>query len=475
MNTEPAQPAKPIVCVEDSRAQRIQRSQARIRDRGGIFVPQNRNTLAEFLLARGVNGESPSRIHASHGRRKRSPSSSPIRQIKRPKEATARSTREKTASKGRKSMLQKEAEEFSDADSSRNPSGKCKAAPTKTVAAGKNKGKSKATASTDDRPAPKKRGRPPKKKAEDTVKTSTTKPSKPKASKSSSDKAGVALSVVVEGTRDEGEPEPGPSRPRKATRAKLKLDADSDMESVDDVLVKPQVPPKVKIGPPSKAHRRKGDDTEPQKSQPKKSQQAPRVKSEDIELPKPYSEPPDHHTTKADPPSKPKPVKRTEGQTSITSSKPARKPAAAKDAAPTGANTTNLRKKRARAPLQDVEEMDTVNDEQPEKPAKRPKRDKQRVSAKTTNVTSDDDAVESAAKLAKKRVSSRTAASKTKPTSKTLKENTVETKISSPARGRTKPASQRSKPRKSVMARVLGAASEALELDDEPDPIDFLS
>lgn len=70
------------VPVEDSRAQRIQRQQSRFRDRGGsvaasfnsqwplmiytnsfsvhrIFVPSNKNTLIDILLARSVTGESP--------------------------------------------------------------------------------------------------------------------------------------------------------------------------------------------------------------------------------------------------------------------------------------------------------------------------------------------------------------------------------------------------------------------------------
>ncbi|KAG6887192.1 hypothetical protein C0995_000512 [Termitomyces sp. Mi166 len=40
--------------VEQSRAQRLERSQARFRDRGGIFVPTARNTLADILLGRKV-------------------------------------------------------------------------------------------------------------------------------------------------------------------------------------------------------------------------------------------------------------------------------------------------------------------------------------------------------------------------------------------------------------------------------------
>ncbi|KAI0744646.1 hypothetical protein C8Q76DRAFT_8681 [Earliella scabrosa] len=63
--------------VEASRAKRIERQQARYRDRGGIFKPAEHNPLLDLLLARGVNGESPSR--ATSLRRSRSRSTSPIR------------------------------------------------------------------------------------------------------------------------------------------------------------------------------------------------------------------------------------------------------------------------------------------------------------------------------------------------------------------------------------------------------------
>ncbi|KAF8630279.1 hypothetical protein AX17_005465 [Amanita inopinata Kibby_2008] len=48
----PTGPAKLTVGVEESRAQRLQRQQARFRDRGGIFIPTNRNTLVDILMGR---------------------------------------------------------------------------------------------------------------------------------------------------------------------------------------------------------------------------------------------------------------------------------------------------------------------------------------------------------------------------------------------------------------------------------------
>ncbi|KAI6009959.1 hypothetical protein EDC04DRAFT_3146112 [Pisolithus marmoratus] len=56
------------VAVEESKAQRIQRQQARFRDRGGTFVPSGKNPLADILLARAVTGESPSKAKSLHSK-----------------------------------------------------------------------------------------------------------------------------------------------------------------------------------------------------------------------------------------------------------------------------------------------------------------------------------------------------------------------------------------------------------------------
>ncbi|KAJ8455095.1 hypothetical protein ONZ51_g12643 [Trametes cubensis] len=63
--------------VEASREKRLERQQARFRDRGGIFKPSGHNALLDILLARGINGESPSR--ANSPRRSQSRSASPSR------------------------------------------------------------------------------------------------------------------------------------------------------------------------------------------------------------------------------------------------------------------------------------------------------------------------------------------------------------------------------------------------------------
>ncbi|KAI6019496.1 hypothetical protein PISMIDRAFT_19067 [Pisolithus microcarpus 441] len=71
----------PKVAVEESKAQRIQRQQARFRDRGGTFVPSDKNPLADILLARTVTGESPSKAKSLHSSKTERllPTASPVR------------------------------------------------------------------------------------------------------------------------------------------------------------------------------------------------------------------------------------------------------------------------------------------------------------------------------------------------------------------------------------------------------------
>ncbi|KAI9429018.1 hypothetical protein H4582DRAFT_390211 [Lactarius indigo] len=54
-------PGQLVGTVQDSKAKRQERLKSRFRDRGGIFVPAEGNDLAQLLLARGVNGESPTK------------------------------------------------------------------------------------------------------------------------------------------------------------------------------------------------------------------------------------------------------------------------------------------------------------------------------------------------------------------------------------------------------------------------------
>ncbi|KAF8901067.1 hypothetical protein CPB84DRAFT_1847040 [Gymnopilus junonius] len=81
INKEPPKPSLILatpVNVEESRAKRHQRQQSRFRDRGGIFVPTSRSTLADILLGKAPPLKKPARrsisasptkrkAHASHG------------------------------------------------------------------------------------------------------------------------------------------------------------------------------------------------------------------------------------------------------------------------------------------------------------------------------------------------------------------------------------------------------------------------
>ncbi|KAG1733714.1 hypothetical protein EDB19DRAFT_1911431 [Suillus lakei] len=142
--------------VEESKAQRLQRQQARFRDRGGAFVPSEGNALKDILLARTVSGESPSKVAAKSSYRHRSLSVSPSK-AKRNKTASTEATAglvSGNAAAGKISKAQT----------------KKKAGPTTR----KGKGKVKATDGNDvpeaetakAKPIPKRRGRPPKTKAQ---------------------------------------------------------------------------------------------------------------------------------------------------------------------------------------------------------------------------------------------------------------------------------------------------------------------
>ncbi|KAG6331703.1 hypothetical protein ID866_7383 [Astraeus odoratus] len=73
----------PAVNIEESKAQRVQRQQARFRDRGGTFVPSGKNPLVDILLSRTVSGESPSKVKKSLSKSDRVPVVSPVRLKKR--------------------------------------------------------------------------------------------------------------------------------------------------------------------------------------------------------------------------------------------------------------------------------------------------------------------------------------------------------------------------------------------------------
>lgn len=164
------------VTVEESKAQRLQRQQARFRDRGGAFVPSEKNILKDILLARTVSGESPSKVTTKSPYRHRSHSTSP-----------SKAKRNKTVSKVQRSPVKDKVSRLKNkteapeglvsgnavAGPSTESGGKILKAQTKKKAGSttrKGKGKAKANDGNDVseaeitkvEPPPKRPGRPPK-------------------------------------------------------------------------------------------------------------------------------------------------------------------------------------------------------------------------------------------------------------------------------------------------------------------------
>ncbi|RDB23791.1 hypothetical protein Hypma_009307 [Hypsizygus marmoreus] len=187
----PAVPKVPIP-VEESRAQRLQRQQARFRDRGGIFVPSNRNTLIEILLGRKP-AQSPRKS------RGRSLSRSPVKP--KPKKVPVQSnsadtttptdytSNRRTSPRKTTQKLQLRDGHEGNTEAVAGPSRLPEVAPRKAVKkpgkkpATSRKGKAKIDAVETDNPAPNRRGRPPKSKAlvPDPVEAVVEKHPKPKA------------------------------------------------------------------------------------------------------------------------------------------------------------------------------------------------------------------------------------------------------------------------------------------------------
>ncbi|OAX37720.1 hypothetical protein K503DRAFT_771212 [Rhizopogon vinicolor AM-OR11-026] len=167
------------VTAEESKAQRIQRQQARFRDRGGAFIPSEKNPLVDILLSRTISGESPSKLATKPPYRHRSRSISP-----------SKANRNKKANKPQESLLnakdlrsnaniETQAGLLSEnvvAGPSTESGGKTAKTQTKKVGPAR-KGKGKAKITHDDevpiaekpksKPAPRRKGRPPKTKAID--------------------------------------------------------------------------------------------------------------------------------------------------------------------------------------------------------------------------------------------------------------------------------------------------------------------
>ncbi|KAG9308696.1 hypothetical protein JVU11DRAFT_11653 [Chiua virens] len=129
------QQAKLGVSTEESKAQRLKRQQSRFRDRGGAFVQSDSNPLVDILLARTVSGESPSKA--------------------RPKAVAAKrsSPRKSRQTSTRKTAATTVAEKSQTLPRSSKP---------KARASRKRKANVSQPEDPATKPAPKRRGRPPK-------------------------------------------------------------------------------------------------------------------------------------------------------------------------------------------------------------------------------------------------------------------------------------------------------------------------
>ncbi|KAG2131655.1 hypothetical protein DEU56DRAFT_453713 [Suillus clintonianus] len=168
------------VTVEESKAQRLQRQQARFRDRGGAFIPSENNPLKDILLARTVSGESPSKAATKSPYRHRSLSVSPSKAKRNKVASKAQGSPAKVKVSRSKTNTEAPAG-FVSGNAAAGPSaefgGKISKAQTKKKVdptARKGKGKAKPTDGNDVfeaettkvKPAPKRRGRPPKTKVQ---------------------------------------------------------------------------------------------------------------------------------------------------------------------------------------------------------------------------------------------------------------------------------------------------------------------
>ncbi|KAF8841058.1 hypothetical protein BDN67DRAFT_577974 [Paxillus ammoniavirescens] len=160
-----AEKPKLEVTAEESKAQRIQRQQARFRDRGGAFVPSNSNPLIGILLARTVTGESPSKARLPKDRNTAPHTKSTV---------TFERTRQESPTRKRSGVTTKN--RAGDGDRSNPVAGSSKSVvhetetKSKRPAPRKRKAKPadpKDLANTDTAPAPKRRGRPPKNKGKE--------------------------------------------------------------------------------------------------------------------------------------------------------------------------------------------------------------------------------------------------------------------------------------------------------------------
>ncbi|KIJ18096.1 hypothetical protein PAXINDRAFT_179466 [Paxillus involutus ATCC 200175] len=262
-----AEQAKLGVTAEESKAQRIQRQQARFRDRGGAFVPSNSNPLIDILLARTVTGESPSKARAPKDR-----STAPLSKSR----VTFERTRQESPTRKRSGVGNKN--RAGDGDRSNPVAGSSKSVvhetKSKQPAPRKRKAKpvdSEDQVNTDTTPAPKRRGKTLKSKGKEADAEQAPKPkfkskgkqqpasstSKPKPKPKPKQKAVIPEKVVKVLSSDDDQTLVETPRKHKAAtsrnrngstnkrKAKAILDSDDENETDDDT---PIVTKRAKLG-----------------------------------------------------------------------------------------------------------------------------------------------------------------------------------------------------------------------------------
>ncbi|KAH9061927.1 hypothetical protein EDB87DRAFT_387579 [Lactarius vividus] len=148
-------PGQLVGTVQDSKAKRQERLKSRFRDRGGIFVPAEGNDLAQLLLARGVNGESPTK--------RRSPRKSTASRRTTPKSARSAKVATKTPRTAPKRARKSTVVPDANLEDENAPLPPPKTAPASTK---KNK---RSSTSKSKAPAPKSRGQRSRPKAKEVI------------------------------------------------------------------------------------------------------------------------------------------------------------------------------------------------------------------------------------------------------------------------------------------------------------------
>ncbi|KAF4568245.1 hypothetical protein EYR36_010254 [Pleurotus pulmonarius] len=518
---------------KDSRAKRLERQQSRFRDRGGIFVPSNRNTLLDVLLARTMSVDSPRTAAASsNAARRRSQSSSPLR---RPSH-TPRET--PSASRGRSSDVNayneapvasptRLAKAAKVARSERHGAkDDAKISKVSKGSSAKRRGKSRAseTAQTTDAGADR---LPPDASSTSEGESSSSKKAQPKA-KAPPARSRARLSTIVESENESDaavEPPPrkkskGPPRrsrslspeselveqkaviaPPARKKPKVPLKRATSRVETDEAVEEPRRPSTSKSkgkGKKTAASKREilDDDGEepdvpskakklsrpvPSKKGSKKKQAAP---SKAFPLPDPPVplEPDPGVRSKSrgdeeDPPKKAPKSKKRQQEDADAAGDP-QHPRKRPKSQPAEVNEVKLKKSTI-----------VINDEvdPPKKPSKSKKRQQEAEEdtvedppprKRRKSQTADD----ISAKPAKKSVAIKVEPKGKISSSKVLKENTADKNLppkaaNKPAKTK-KPVSKRQKSRhlpKVVLERIQRSLNESHEVDDEPDPIDFLS